>query len=123
MPNKEAVKYHVHKLLDKHTQQNSYKNNIDYKQNKNIKLIINKIKYNNLTVNKADKSNALTIQNKNELLHKTLEFLTKPIYLNSKNDPTTRYQKEIKQVIKQSNLIFNNTNNFIINPNPSSSLA
>ena len=117
LPNKEGIKYHIHKILDINCQKHLNKNS---KQNKNIKPLINKIKDNNLTINKADKCNVLTIQNKNTLLEKTIDFLNNPIYLKSKNDPTARYQKDVKQVLKQSNLIISENNkNFIINPNPS----
>ena len=36
-----------------------------------------------------------------------------------KLDPTSKFQKEIKDTIKQSNLVIDNTNNKLINPNPS----
>mgnify|MGYP000356659381 CR=1 FL=1 len=47
LPNKEGIKYHIHKILENHIQKNLNKNTT---QNKNIKPIINKIKSNNLTI-------------------------------------------------------------------------
>ena len=118
--NKEALKYQIHKITDQYIQKNLHnKNTLQNQNNNKIKSVVNKIKTNNLTVSKADKGNVLTIQDKDVLQNKTLEYLNNPIYKKSKTDPTTRYQKEIRQVIKQANQIINKSNNFIINANPS----
>ena len=83
----------------------------------NIKTIINKVKTNNLTINKADKGNIITIQDKDELKHKILQFLNNPNYHVIKTDPTNRYQKEVKNTIKQFKRIFNDSHRYLINPN------
>ena len=88
-------------------------------QTKQIKNIIKKIRDKNLTVNKADKGNIITIENKDKLYQKTNSFLENPLYNKLKSDPTQKYQNEIKNLIKQSNLVINNKNNSLINSNPS----
>ena len=118
LQNREAVRYQIHKLIEKHIQI-ALRNNSNHSQNKNINMTINKIKNNNLTVSKADKDNIIVIQEKDELRNKTLEFLNNPIYNKIRTDPTSKYQKELKQAIKQSNLIFDNSYYYLINPNPS----
>ena len=60
---------------------------------KHINNIIRKIKSNNLTINKADKGNVLTIEDKDVLKNKTLQFLDNPNFVKLKTDPTSRYQK------------------------------
>ena len=77
LQNKETVKYQIQKIID---QQNMHNKNIYHNEDRNkIKAVVNKIKSNNLTVSKADKDNVLTIQDKEELQNKTLEFLNNPI--------------------------------------------
>ena len=59
---------------------------------------------------KADKGNAIVIINKEDYLSKTLDFINKNKFIKIKKDPTDKYQKEIKEVIKNSRYIFNNAN-------------
>ena len=120
--NKEALRYQIEKITDQYIQKNLQTINTCLNDNRrNLKMVVDKIKANNLTVSKADKGNVLTIQNIDVLQNKTEEFLNNPLYKKSKIDPTNRYQKEIRQVIKQADLVIDKSNNYcFLNLNPSS---
>ena len=81
--------------------------------------VIRKIKDNNLTVDKADKGNILIIFPKNQLIDKTLTFLSDPNFQLLKSDPTSRFQTQIKTILKKSNIVLQKCNiNQYINSNP-----
>ena len=108
----ELEKHFINKIPAKGTTRNK-------KSVKPINNIIRKIKSNNLTINKADKGNVLTIEDKDVLKNKTLQFLDNPNFVKLKTDPTSRYPKEIKEICKKSKLIINQNDKYnLINPNP-----
>ena len=80
IPNKNDLRYQISheitKSINKKQSNKKVDNNISTKQFSNI---IKKIRDNNLTVNKADKGNILTIENKNTLDQKTQTFLENPL--------------------------------------------
>ena len=110
--NKNEIRYHINHEIKKLN--NQYKHN-NKKPNSIIPVtevnnIIKKIKNNNLTINKADKGNIVTIEDKNILNQKTLTFLENPLYNKLRSDPTHKFQNEIKNNIKKCKLIINNDN-------------
>lgn len=65
------------------------------------------------------KGNVITIENKDILKQKTLEFLNRPQFEKLKTDPTNRFQQDLKKAIKESNNIMNQKiSNSYINSNP-----
>ena len=86
-----------------------------------IKNTIKKIQQNNLSVSRADKGNVLVIASKNMIIDKTNQFLSDPNFQLLVSDPTSRFQQEIKNVIKISNTIIDSRfNKILINSNPKS---
>ena len=120
IPNKTDLRYQfsheIKKTINNKQPYEKLHNNISIKK---LNHIISKIQQNNLTVNNADKGNIITIENKHILKQKTNTFLDSPLYQKLKTDPTCKFQSEIKNNIKQSNLIINSNNNRYINSNPS----
>ena len=118
---KNEIRYQISQEIKKLKNQkiSNNKTSDELIQVKQIKNIIKKIREKNLTVNIADKGNIITIENKDKLYQKTNTFLENPLYSKLKSDPTQKYQNEIKNLIKQSNLVINNKNNSLINSNPS----
>ena len=114
------LRYQIKSEIKKHmvTTKDTLSNN-KHGNNINFKKIIKKIKDNDLIINKADKGNVLTIENKPELNNKTTNFLNNPQFIPLKSDPTNRFQNKIKELCKKSNLIINKSDlNLLINPNP-----
>ena len=72
-------------------------------------LRINKISLNNLTVQKADKGNILVIDSKDNITNKTLQFLADLNFIELESDLASRFQNEIKNSIKKSNLFLSST--------------
>ena len=64
-----------------------------------------KIKDNNLTIDKADKGNIITIDYITNKILKTNTFLDNPIYFKLKSDPTSRFHKQIKYQLKSCKLL------------------
>ena len=98
--------------------------NIISKSNKNKysikdsdKYIVNslkqKINSNSLVVCKADKGNTITIINRSEYIEKT-ELLFRNDNFKILNDPTNKFQKQIKSLIKNCPNIFSDTKSFML---------
>ena len=125
---KNSVKYEIKQSIEKYikSQNRNNTNNNTTKENNSIfspkvfNEVISKIKDNNLTINKADKGNIITIDNKNNLKQKITIFLTNENFIKLKSDPTNRFQNEIKKLLKNCNDIFTDTHYHLINPNPKS---
>ena len=103
----------IKKLIttNKYTQCNKVKNTI-----KNIRT---KISTNNLTVTKADKSNAIVILKQSEYNKKTEEFIDNNNCIILKKDPTEKYLRETIKLVKTAKDIFDNKNlDVYINHNP-----
>jgi len=58
-------------------------------------------------ITQADKGKTIVIIYKKDYHNKVLTFLTDNKFQAIPNNPTNKYQKQITQAIKQSNLIFN----------------
>ena len=117
--NKQEIRVHINQQIKNNINKkltNQKSNNVF--SNKTFQNVIKKVKDNNLTINNADKGNIITIENKDKQKQKIKTFLNNSIYKKLNSDPTKKYQKEIKDVLKQSKNIFNNTYH-LINPNPS----
>jgi len=71
------------------------------------KNIHNKIKQNNAMITQADKGKTIIIIYKQDYNNKVHTFLTENKFQAIPNNLTNKYQKQITQTIKQSNLIFN----------------
>jgi len=85
--------------------QNNQKQNID------IKNIKHKLNTNNLTLIKADKSNANVIIDSNELEAKTIKFINENNCILLNKDPTSKFQTQISNLIKNnSSQVLNNKN-------------
>ncbi len=88
--------------------QNNQKQNID------IKNIKHKLNTNNLTLIKADKSNANVIIDSNELEAKTIKFINENNCILLNKDPTSKFQTQISNLIKNnSSQVLNNKNKII----------
>ena len=113
------IRHQVANIVQKHfetkhsTKNNNNNNKLDFRN------LLQKIKDNNLTVNKADKGNIITIENKDDQLQKVEQFLDNSNFEKLKSDPTNRFQTEIKNSLKISDKLFNNQDvQQLINPNP-----
>ena len=67
-------------------------------------------------ITQADKGKPLVIVYKQEYNNKVHTFLTDNKFQAIPNNPTNKYQKQITQAIKQSNLIFNKEKSQTPNP-------
>ena len=102
LEDKDSTRFEIKKILDKYNNKNN--NNINHKKTNNhhsfsykiFQQTVNKIKENKLTINKADKGNIITIENKENLIKKTNNFLNNNKFHTLKSDPTNRFQNNIK---------------------------
>ena len=101
---------HINKITAKHTQKPTTEEHQKLKTLQNIKR---NLKNNNIIHVKADKG--LVLVNKNEYINKTLEFIKENNFTEIKENPTNKYQREIKQLIKLSPKIFQNNSGGTIN--------
>ena len=53
-------------------------------------------------------------------MHKTITFLSNPVFSELKSDPTARFQTELKNILKNSNIVQPNTIHKFVNPKPQS---
>ena len=103
---------HINKITTNHTQNPTKEERQKLKTLQNVKR---KLKNNNIIHVKADKVNGLVLINKNEYINKTLEFIKENNFTEIKKNPTNKYQREIKQLIKSSPKIFQNNSDGTIN--------
>ena len=109
--NQEFIRHKISDVVQKQIQQKLDNNIVGKNRNVSkhnpveIKKIVEKIRDNNLTVNNADKGNIIVIEEKNQLQNKTKEFLNNPKFKKLKSDPTARYQNQIKNKLKSSDLL------------------
>lgn len=95
-------------------QKHKYTNNI-------IKNIKHKLKSNNATIAKVDKSNATVIIDKNKLEEKTYKFIEENNCIKLNKDPTNKYNTEINNILKTCDKVVDtkNKHKYIIdNPKP-----
>jgi hypothetical protein len=108
---------HITNYIKKHnTKQKKYNPMLN-----TIKNIKQKLESNNLTITKADKSNATVIIDKNEIDTKTINFITENNCIEIKNDPTNKYNTQIINMIKLNNKLIDSDSKFkyiINNPKP-----
>lgn len=110
---------HKYQLANEIQKYNKIKQNCNKSENQAIKTIQQKIKRDNLTVTKADKGNCLVILNKKDYVKKVEEFLTNKEFTKITKDPTTKYQKEVKEMINKYKSIFSDGDQRrLVNQNP-----
>ena len=109
---KYEIAKNINKIATKHTQNSTKEERQKLKTLQNVKR---KLKNNNIIHVKADKGNGLVLINKNEYINKTLEFIKENNFMEIKKNPTNKYQREIKQLIKSSPKIFQNNSEGTIN--------
>ena len=97
---------HVNKITTKHTQKPTKE---ELQKLKTLRNINRKFKNSNIIHVKANKGNGLVLINKNEYIKKNLKFIKENNFLEIKEKPTTKYQREIKQLIKSSSRSFKTT--------------
>lgn len=85
-----------------------------------IKELKHKIKRDNLIVTKADKGNCTVIMDKQAYIEKTNDFIKQNNLTQMKNDPTHKFQKQLKDTLKHINFTMNWREKYsLINMNPS----
>ena len=117
---KNSIKFEIKQQLEKHIQNNNNQLG-EHKtfNHKTMRQVLQKVKDNNLTIGKADKGNIITIDSKDNIIQKTNTFLENPIYMKLKSDPTARFQKQLKDQLKQCKIVIPQERiKTLINPNP-----
>lgn len=85
-----------------------------------LKQIKNKVKDNNLIISKADKGNTVAILDKVDYIGKVDTFLQDTNLLKLNSNPTDKFQKDLKNVLKTCNFIITPFDKHkYINMNPS----
>ena len=106
IPNKQEFRYQLMHQINKINREKHQNMETKVSSHRILIATINKIK-NHLTINKADKGNVFTIENKDSQIQKVTDYLDDPIFSKLKSDPIIKFQNKIKHMIKQNNLIFN----------------
>lgn len=103
------------KILGQEIEKN--RNKINYSENKTIKSLKSKIKENNLTVVKSDKGNSIVILDQKIYKEKTETFLKTQNFNQIKN-PVNKYNKLVRDKIKNSKILNEKTKMSLIEKNP-----
>ncbi|XP_074029443.1 uncharacterized protein [Leptinotarsa decemlineata] len=91
------------------------------RESKIAKSIKQKVKDNEVIFTRADKGRTVIALNKKDYIGKTLDFLNSGSYEILRNDPTTMYQKKVKETLKTIELVMNGKDKcraLIMNPQP-----
>lgn len=90
------------------------------KQKHTIRNIKKKVANDNLIIVKADKGNTTVIMEADIYINKTIDFLTENKAIKLDKDPTTKYQRHIKEALKNTqHSVSQREKKHIINMNPS----
>jgi hypothetical protein len=76
-------------------------------QTHTMKNIKKKLKMGNTMITRADKGKTIVIIDTDEYNKKTLDFINNNNFKNLNNNPTDKFQKSIKENLKQCNMIIN----------------
>ena len=94
------AKYEIAKHQQNNNQTYTKPNQRRTPKTKNSTECKKKIKKNSIIHLKADNVNGQVLKNKNEYIDKTLEFIKENNFTEKKKNPTNKYQREIKELIK-----------------------
>ena len=99
---KKQMRYELKEIVEKmYNKSTNRRNKVEEQVTKDVKKLKNKIKENNLLVTKADKGNTSVVMKKDWYINKTEDFIKEGPYQGIKYDYTSKYQAQIKKVLKE----------------------
>jgi hypothetical protein len=108
----EGFRYLARHNIDKIINKKSNVNDDNKKEYKCLKSIKHKLLDNYLVITRGDKGKTVVIISKEELDNKVLFFNTENGLNKLKKDPTVKFQKNVKEVLKKCRIIINSSNKY-----------